>query len=201
MDETFINCIALIVGIVALVIGVIAFVESVLAFKAHTRELHESTEVKRLEIKELHESMETKRLEIKVKLMNKRRDLLKYLRELIVFPRNYIPYFMLRRTVTIPFLFDESQPLLHGRNKSVKNQYYQTILNEFQSMRADIELYFPYQLAEYDAFLDSAAKTESSIEYHRDSGEIKCWNHELGERTFEQFDLFLNAANKSIGCI
>lgn len=201
MDESTINCIALGIGIIALIIGVIAFVESVLAFKAHTKELHETTEVKRLEIKEIHESTEAKRLEIKVKLMHERRDLLNYLRELIVLPRNYLPYLMTRRIVTIPFQPDESQPLLHGHDKNTHNRYYQTILNEFQSKRADVELYFPNQLAKYEEFLVSAANTQGSIEYHRESDEIKRWDYELEKKTFEHFDKFLAEANKSIGCV
>lgn len=197
MEESTINCIALGIGVIALIIGVIAFVESVLAFKAHTKELRETTEVKRLEIKELHESTETKRQEIKIKMMHERRDLLNYLRELIVLPRNYPAYFMARRIVTIPFQLDDCQPFIDC-DRNTTNQYYQTILNEFQSKRSDVQLYFPSQLAKYEAFLESAANTQGSIEFHQETGEIKCWNHEMEKKTFELFDMFLDAANNSI---
>ncbi len=196
-----IGVIALVIGVIALVGGVVAYIFSIRAFKAHAKELHDSTEIKRLEIEERRETAALTRLEIKLKLLNARQELLKYLKELIVMPRNNLPYFLIRRTVTIPFQFDENQQIFHGRDKCSSNQYYQTILNEFQSKRTDVELYFPEQLNEYNMFIDLAEKTVNSIEYHQNSEVIKEWDHELEERTFDSFDSFVSSATHALGIL
>lgn len=150
--------------------------------------------------KELHAATEAKLTEIKLKLIHERLDLLKFLNELIVLPRNYFPNFRLRQTLSIPFQIDEHQPLLHGRDRCTDNKYYQTLLNEFQAKCVDVAVYFPAQLKEYDAFLDLSTKTLRTIKTHQDSDVIKQWDHELEKKTFDAFDLFIRSATKSIQC-
>lgn len=62
--------------------------------------------------KELRNSTKSKQIEIAFKILNERKDLLNSLKDLIVFPRNHVPNFMLRMTITSRYRFDEEQALL-----------------------------------------------------------------------------------------
>lgn len=150
--------------------------------------------------KELRNSTKSKQIEIAFKILNERKDLLNSLKDLIVFPRNHVPNFMLRMTITSRYRFDEEQALLHGRDKDTNNKWYETVLGLFREKRADIEIYFPKQIDLYDTFLGNASKLINSIEYH-DSGVVKSWDLKLEKQTFDAFDLFINVANKSLGII
>ena len=150
--------------------------------------------------KELHSLTKSKQVENAIKILAERKDLLNSLKDLIVFPRNHVPLFRLRITMTSRYQFDEAQALLHGRDKDTTNKWYETVLGLFREKRADIEIYFPKQIDLYDTFLNNASTLMSSIETHK-SGVVKSWDLELEKQTFEDFDLFISAANKSLEII